>query len=88
MSADVVDIRKARGRRERPASDFTIAELERALLVVHAALEERKRAFGRGDCRMRADAVTRLIDGFADYLNGRDRRYPRPPDEDEPEHAQ
>jgi hypothetical protein len=70
-------------RRHRPG-DFTPAELERALAVVHAAVEEYRKDYRTA--RLRDRHVVKLLDGFGHYLSGREEY--QAPDETEPEHAQ
>jgi hypothetical protein len=56
-------------RRPRASGDFTRTELEHALAIVHAAVDEY-----RNDCRsarLGDDDVVRLLDGFGSYLSGR-----------------
>lgn len=71
--------------RRRPAARgaFTLAELERALAVVHAAAEEHRKDYR--SARLRNGDVARLLRAFACYLSGSEYL---PPDETEPEHAQ
>jgi len=68
MSGDVIDFAKAHVVRA-PAVGFTRTQLERALAIVHAALDEYRADYR--SARLRDSDVIRLLDSFGHYLAGR-----------------
>ena len=82
MSSQVVPF-GPRHSGNRATGGFTPAELERALAIVHAAVEEYRKDYR--SARLHDKDIVMLLDRFGRCLAGREYL---PPDELAPEHAQ